>query len=415
MTVGRIDMTLKIGTVFKTMLWSALVGASATLVACGGGGSDAPAPAAGMGTVRVALTDAPRCKVGNEDLDKVFVTVEQVRINKSSDDGVSTGWYDIDVRPARKINLLDLTNGRLEELGTVPLPAGTYSQVRLVLSPNRGASTPANSVVVAGSLDELPLQTPSAAQSGLKIIRPFTVAPNTTVDLVIDFDACRSIVLRGNGTYLLKPVLTADLKHVGAIVGHVDSTLTGVTVTAQKNGTVVRSTIPAPNGAFSLSFLDSAYSPYDVVITAPAKATAAVVAVPAVNAVTPISTSTDPIKLLDSATAKASGTVGPAGALAAGASVRATQAIGTTAPNIIPVAEVAHVNVNPDTGAYELTLPTAPAQFAAFSTTLPLTFTAQVTKSSYSFEAFAPGYATQRTAVLEVPQTLLNFTLMPAP
>jgi hypothetical protein len=394
--------------------------AAAALAACGGGdggsgsGSTAANPA-GTGTVRVSLTDAPRCRVGNEDLDKVFVTVEQVRIHQSPDDSPSSGrWYDIDVRPAKKINLLDLTNGRLEELGTVPLPAGTYSQVRLVLSPNRGAAMPANSVVEAGSTIELPLQTPSAAQSGLKLIRPFTVAANTTVDLVIDFDACRSIVLRGNGTYLLKPVLSADLKHVGAIVGFVDPALTGVTVTAQKNGAVVRSTIPAANGAFALSYLDAANSPYDVVITAPAKATAAVIAVPAVNAVTPISTLTDPITLPDSATAKASGVVGPAGALAAGASVRATQAIGTTAPNIIPVAEIGHVNVNPDTGAYELTLPTGPARLAAFSATLPLTFAAQGTKSSYSLEAFAPGYLTQRTAVLDLPVTQ-DFTLVVAP
>jgi hypothetical protein len=401
----------------KYLLSTLVVGATAALVACGGsdGGTTGTTPnAAGMGSVRVSLTDAPRCKVGNEDLDKVFVTVEQVRINMSSDDGVSTGWYEIDVRPARKINLLDLTNGRLEELGTVPLPAGTYSQVRLVLSPNRGTGTPANSVVLDRTTVELPLQTPSAAQSGLKIIRPFTVAPNTTVDLVIDFDACRSIVLRGNGSYLLKPVLTADLRHIGAIVGFVDPTLTGVSVSAQKNGQVVRTTQPAANGAFSLSYLDSANSPYDVVITAPAKATAAVAAVPAVNAVTPISTLADPITLPTSQTAAASGTVAPAAALTAGASVRALQVIGATAPNLIPLAEIAHVNTNADTGAYLLTLPTAPARLALFSTTLPLTFTAQGTKSSYALEAFAPGFVTQRTGVKDVPTTE-NFTLVPTP
>jgi len=410
-------MTTRLQGLGRALLGSALVAGITVLGACGGGdaGTGGAPAAAGMGTVRVALTDAPRCKVGNDDLAQVNVTVEQVRIHQFADDNPMSGrWYDIDVRPARKINLLDLTNGRLEELGAVPLPAGTYSQVRLVLSPNRGAGTPANSVVLDGTTVELPLQTPSAAQSGLKIIRPFTVAANTTVDLVIDFDACRSIVLRGNGSFLLKPVLTADLKHVGAIVGFVDPALTRATITAQKNGQVVRSTIPGPNGAFSLSFLDSAYSPYDVVITAPAKASAAVAAVPAVNAVTPISTAAQPITLADSPMANASGTVGPAGALAAGASVRATQAIGGTAPALIAVAEIAHVNVNPDTGAYALALPTAPARLATFSTTLPLAFAAQGTKSSYSLEAFAPGYATQRTAVLDVPVTQ-NFTLIVAP
>jgi hypothetical protein len=408
---------LQIGAIAKYLMWTALAGASVALVACGGGGDggSGSAPVAGMGSVRIGLTDAPRCKVGNDDLAQVNVTVEQVRVHASMDDAPSSGrWYDIDVRPARKINLLDLTNGRLEELGTVPLPAGTYSQVRLVLSPNRGAGTPANSVVLDGTTIELPLQTPSAAQSGLKIVRPFTVLPNTTVDLVIDFDACRSIVLRGNGSYLLKPVLTADLRHIGAIVGFVDPALTGVSVSAQKNGQVVRTTQPAANGAFSLSYLDSANSPYDVVITAPAKATAAVAAVPAVNAVTPISTLADPITLPTSSTATASGTVAPAAARTAGASVRALQVIGATAPNLIPLAEIAHVNTNADTGAYLLTLPTAPARLALFSTTLPLTFTAQGTKSSYALEAFAPGFVTQRTAVKDVPTTE-NFTLVPTP
>lgn len=395
----------------RFLAWmAALVGASALLVACGGDNAET----ALMGTVRVALTDAPGCRVGNDDLAKVNVTVERVRIHESGDETPRAGrWHDIEISPARKINLLDLTNGRLEELGSVPIPAGRYTQVRLVLSPNTGGAV-ANSVVLAGQTGEIALRTPSAVQSGLKIIRPFEVAPNTTVDLVIDFDACRSIVALGNRGFLLKPVLSADRRHVGAIVGFVDPAAAGVTVSAQKDGRVVRSTIPAATGEFRLAFLDAAHSPYDVVITAPARATSAVLAVPAVNAVTPVSTAAQPITLADSPTARAAGTVGPDAAREAGASVRALQAIGSAAPTWIPVAEIAHANVNPDTGAYELTLPTAPARLATFSTTLPLVFAVRETRSSYSFEAFAPGYFTQRTGVLEVPVTQ-NFTLTVAP
>ena len=40
------------------------------------------------------------------------------------------------VNPAQRIDLLDLTNGVLAELGQTPLPAGQYTQVRLVLRPN---------------------------------------------------------------------------------------------------------------------------------------------------------------------------------------------------------------------------------------------------------------------------------------
>ena len=135
--------------------------ASAGLVACGGGGSDAPAPA--NGTLRVALTDAPACRVDNQDLATVYVTVERVRVHQSADAGESSGgWTDLVLSQPKRINLLDLSNGRLEELGTVPIPAGHYTQVRLVLSGNTG-NMMANSMTFAGAgMQPIALRTPSA-------------------------------------------------------------------------------------------------------------------------------------------------------------------------------------------------------------------------------------------------------------
>lgn len=381
----------------KTSIKAALlaVAASAALVACGGGGDGGAAPAPASGTLRVALTDAPNCRVGNDDLDKVFVTVERVRVHQSSDAEPSTGgWTDIAVSPARKINLLDLTNGRLEELGTTPIPAGSYTQVRLVLSANQGNRT-ANSLVRLGETVEIPLRTPSAAQSGLKIVRPFTVEPNTLVDLVIDFDACRSIVALGNGNggYLLKPTLTADLRTIAGIVGFVDPALTNVTVSAQKNGKVVRSTIPSSSGQFVLAYLETANSPYDVVVTSPTRGTSVVPAVPvSTAAVTPLSTAGQPIRLPVAGTPAsrtASGNLGPALARETGV-VRALQVVGA-----VPKVEVATVNVDAETGAYTLTLPTAVPLLAPFSTTLPLAFApAPSPVPAYTLEASATGYTT---------------------
>lgn len=388
-------MTASMRNLAGALRWLMLAAASVLLAACGGGGGDA-APVAGMGTVRVALTDAPSCKVGNDDLAKVSVTVERVRIHESGDDMPMSGrWYDIDVNPARKINLLDLTNGRLEELGTLPIPAGTYTQVRLVLSPNVGNST-ANSVVLAGQTAEIPLRTPSAAQSGLKIIRPFTVAPNALADLVIDFDACRSIVALGNGGFLLKPVLTADLRTVAAIAGYVDPAAANVMVSAQRGGKVVRSTVPASDGAFVLAYLDPANGPYDVVITSLARGTSVVAAVPvATTAVTTLSTASAPIPLpaaATTATRTASGTLSP-GAARDTAVVRALQAVGS-----VPAVEVATTNVNPTDGSYTLTLPTAAPLLATYALPLPLTFASPASPPadfSYRLEASAIGYVTQ--------------------
>lgn len=388
--------------------------AGVALVACGGGGDSgtalptgAASPAA-SGTLRLALTDAPRCRIGNEDLDHVFVTVERVRVHESSaDDPPASGWRDVEVldpvtrQPGRKIDLLELTNGRLEELGTLPLPAGTYTQARLVLRANQGSGTLANSLVLAGATTEIPLRTPSAAQSGLKLIHPFTVQPNTLVDVVIDFDACRSIVRlgRGNGGYLLKPVLSAHQRVVAAIRGFVDPAIANVVVSAQKDGVVVRSTVPDSDGQFIIAFLDPAGGPYDVVVTAPARGSSVVggVLVGATNSIVNLSTAEQRIPLPPAATPTASrtasGTLGPDAARGTGV-VRAVQAVGAA----VPAVEIATDNVDGTTGEFSMTLPVMAPLFAPFATTLPLTFAVPAGPSvdfSYKLEATAAGYTKQ--------------------
>jgi hypothetical protein len=65
----------------------------------------------GSGTLGVSLTDAPAC-----GFDSVNVTVSKVRVHQSSSATENdAGWTDIILTPARKINLLDLTNGALED------------------------------------------------------------------------------------------------------------------------------------------------------------------------------------------------------------------------------------------------------------------------------------------------------------
>jgi hypothetical protein len=376
-----------------------LAAATAALIGCGSGDGSS-----GSGTLRVALTDAPAC-----GFEHVYITVERVRVHRSDAAGPGDdGWQDIQLNPTRRIDLLALTNGALEELGSTPLPAGQYTQLRLVLRAN-GAGAPANSVVPVGGA-ERPLDTPSGVQSGIKLIHPFTVQPDRLVDIVLDFDACRSVVVRGNGTYGLKPVIAVLPRTVAEIVGNVDPATAGVVVSAQHNGNVVRATTPDATGAFRLAFLDPAVSPtYDVAITAPGRATAVVSAVPvAPQSSTRISTDTAPITLPPSATRTASGTVTPGAAQPA---VRALQAIGS-----LPKVEVAHVNADM-AGGYTLTLPTAAPLLAAYATPLPLTFTPQAASAAkYTLEASAAGYATQSAAIdLTSADATQDFTLVVAP
>jgi hypothetical protein len=358
------------------------------VAACGGGDGDA-----GTGTLHVSMTDAPAC-----GFDHVYVTVSKVRVHASASAADSDGgWTDIALATPRKVDLLSLTNGVLTDLGSAPLPAGQYQQLRLVLSPNQG-NTLANSVVVTGSTTEQTLSTPSGTQSGYKIIQPFTVQANTLVDLVLDFNACKSIVQQGNGGYSLKPVVTATPTVVsGSITGYVPAAQAGATVYAEQNGQVIRGTVADSTGKFVLSPLvqSSTNGAYDVVIVDNAlpsgHATGIIRSVPVTaSATTAVSSSAAPIALPVSATNTASGTATES----AQASLRALQTISSVSY------EITSGNANLDTGAYSLALPAAAPLVGTYSPTLPIALSAvSSVAGQYSVQATSASGTTQSAAV----------------
>lgn len=335
---------------------------AALLAACGGGGSSSSSTA--PGTLRVALTDAPAC-----GYDEVNVTVQKVRVHQSSSaaDGDS-GWSEVVLNPARKLNLLDLTNGVLAELGQTELPAGTYNQLRLQLASNNGAAPLANSLVLTGGDgSEIPLDTPSAQQSGLKMNLNLTVQPNELADLVLDFDACKSVVVRGNsGRYNLKPVVSVlprvrldGLVAEGRVAPAIALGTTSVSL--QQNGVPVRSTVPMADGRFVLYPVPAGN--YDLVVSAEGRVTAVMTGVPISESsrtfATPAGTAIDP----PAGTPRvATGTVSVTGSTTVPvASVRATQAVSTTR-----VERIAR-SADADTGNYALPLVAGSPVFTAYN------------------------------------------------
>lgn len=269
-------------------LWAMGLALTALVSGCSGGdgGSNGATANAAPGTLSVSLTDAPAC-----GYDQVNVTVSRVRVHRSdSADENTAGWSEIVLSSPRKINLLNLNdptqpNFALDNLGETSLAAGRYTQVRLVLVPNTGNPNPpfANSIVLEGQAQEIKLDTPSAVQSGIKLVNEFDVPSGQRVDLLLDFDACKSIVRTGNGRYKLKPVIKVIPYVLNGIEGFVDTALLGsnVVVSAQVNGEIVRATVPnttsndpAVRGKFFLARLPGYPQPgdypahYDVVITA---------------------------------------------------------------------------------------------------------------------------------------------------
>ncbi|HTN49537.1 MAG TPA: DUF4382 domain-containing protein [Burkholderiaceae bacterium] len=280
-----------------------------------------------------------------------------------------------------------------------------------------GAGAPANSVVPTNGA-EVPLDTPSAQQSGLKLIHPFTVQPNTVTDVVLDFDACRSVVRRGNsGRYNLKPVVAVIPRTATAIVGYVQTGLTGVTVTAQKDGVVLKATQPDSTGKFVLAPLDPTKSPYDVVFDGTNMTTSVIAAVPVTaGQSTTFGSDLDRVTMPGATSGTVTGNVGPAAARDTG-SVHSLQAVGT-----VPAVEVAQVNVDPMTGDYSLFLPTAAPRLLVYSNPMvsPLNFQPQNSSAGkYKLEASATGYVTQLGSEITVLFGAIlpnqNFTLVAAP
>jgi len=108
---------------------------------------------------------------------------------------------------------------------------------------------------------------PSGAQSGLKLVHQFTINPGSTYDLIIDFDAQRSVVSTGPPnnphSYKLKPTLRVAPK---AITGSISGTVTNpldlpVAFALAGTDTVTSSAVDAGNGNFMLAYLpEGAYT-----------------------------------------------------------------------------------------------------------------------------------------------------------
>jgi hypothetical protein len=383
--------------------------ASTLLVAACGGGGGGTAATVPEGTVRLALTDAPSC-----GYDHVYVTVERVRMHKSDGAGDSeAGWEEIVLATPKRLDLLELTNGALEELGQTDVPAGTYSQIRLVLAANTGANPLANSVHPTGGT-EVPLKTPSAQQSGLKLKAKFEVEADGLADLVLDFDACRSIVTAGGtGGYNLKPVLSLAKRVQTGIQGYVSTTmsLNGTTVSAQQNGVVVRSTVPDTTGKFVLPFL--AAGNYDVVITSDGRATAVLTSVP-VTATTTLVNGTataflPPAATMREITGTASTGTGTT-TLVTTADVRATQQLTGG-----PVIQVKALPVDAVDATYTLSLPAdAPVKAAYVAGSTPTFAADTAVAGKYKVQGTSEGFAdTTQDADLSTADQVVDLQFAP--
>ena len=373
------------GLTWRQGLAATALSAAALLAACGGGGGGGSSGTEGALSVR--LTDGQSCTYK-----QVFVTIEKVRVHRSaSAEDTDSGWEELVLATPLRVDLMTLRNGVFENLGTLPLEAGDYSQVRLVLAEN-GGSAPYENQLTLEDDSVVALSTPSAQQSGLKLNVHMSIAAGETAELVLDFDPCQSVVRRGNsGHYNLKPVVTGYFEEVSAIRG---TAAPGAFVSAQVAGGVLKSTVADEAGTFVLWPMVA--GSYDVVVHAPTLANAALTGV-----VIPDDDTTIDVGALD--VPANTGSVEIPGNVAANvdlvAVVNATQAVGGT------TIEVATQPLGVTAGgstAYSFTLAAgAPVSTPWVAGTAGYVFTAGAPNATadYTIGAAATGFASQSTAV----------------
>ncbi|HNS48277.1 MAG TPA: DUF4382 domain-containing protein [bacterium] len=176
--------------------------------ACGGGGGSS---SNSSGNLAFYLTDA-----FDETYQAVYVTIGEIQVSQvHEDDQTETDSWLTVARPRATYNLLELVNGVRQSLGIAYLEPGRYSQMRLIIGtePDNGtnifsAAHPFANYVIDEAGHYHALKVPSGLQTGVKIIQGFDISLNGTTELILDFDAARSVVKAGSsGQWLLKPTI----------------------------------------------------------------------------------------------------------------------------------------------------------------------------------------------------------------
>ena len=142
------------------------------------------------GNIMVNMTDAPASAY-----QKVNVDIQQVSIHMVPAPN-NVQWMNLPTH-AGVYDLLSLQNGiDTTIVQTNQLPAGKIMQMRLLLGTN-------NSVMINNII--YPMTVPSGTQTGIKINGTLSVTANTTLQVLLDFDANKSVIDKGNNEYQLQP------------------------------------------------------------------------------------------------------------------------------------------------------------------------------------------------------------------
>jgi hypothetical protein len=147
------------------------------------------------GILKISLTDAPPVL----NIEKALITISTVQVHRAGEaSGAETeaGWVTI-VETPQTFDLILLRDAKTL-LGAAELGPGKYTQIRLKVE----------EAVATIEGTEHTLKVPSGT---IKLIHPFTIEAGRTTDLILDFDAEKSIHAAGK-KYMLRPTIKVTVE-----------------------------------------------------------------------------------------------------------------------------------------------------------------------------------------------------------
>jgi hypothetical protein len=160
---------------------------------------------AGQGKIQVYVTDAPA-----ENITAIVIKASSIEAHLAGDN--TSGWVTLLENPPA-FDLLQVA-GIQSLLGTANVTSGNYTQVRLAIT----------EVTVTINGEQKKATVPS---DKLKFVGNITVTAGAVTSISLDFDAAKSIVVKGNGEVSLKPVVKLLIsKPDGSLADPTTGTLT---------------------------------------------------------------------------------------------------------------------------------------------------------------------------------------------
>ena len=186
------------------------------LILCACGSTDSTTSTTSTGFLDLALTDAPV-----DEAAEVLVVVEAIELKPVDAEAIT-----IDLTPVRRLDLLQYRNGEtFNLLEQARVQAREYEWLRLRIRAQENLQD--GSYIRLRDGRQFPLFIPSGAETGLKLIRRFTVSQGGVTRLLIDFDLRKSLVQPPGQSpnWILKPVLRLmDRLRTGTLAGTVNLT-----------------------------------------------------------------------------------------------------------------------------------------------------------------------------------------------